>query len=202
MRKYLKLFAFTFSSLLFFAQNVFAAGATEHHEKSSGGLPQLDPTWFASQIFWLVITFVFLYIYFSRTVLPSLSSTLENRQDLIQSDLDTAQDLKNEAEEVQASYEKILEEARIKASNLHIEIEQSISEKSAKEYNEFQDRMMKELQLSEVRISKSTKEAMDDMTSIVAEIASDAAEKIVGVSTDIKKVKTVVEDLNSKAKAA
>ena len=85
------------------------------HE-ASAGLPQLDPTWFASQIFWLLIVFGALYFIFSRSILPALSTTLENRHEHIQSDLDTAERLKEEAETVQSNYEAVLVDARAKAS--------------------------------------------------------------------------------------
>lgn len=53
----------------------------EHH--ASAGLPQMDTAWFPSQIFWLAITFGFLYVVFSKKVLPGISSTLESRRNQI-----------------------------------------------------------------------------------------------------------------------
>lgn len=172
------------------------------HEKGSSGLPQLDPTYFASQVFWLVIVFVALYFIFSRTILPALSTTLENRHEHIQSDLDTAERLKEEAETVQKSYESALENARSKASSLYREVEDDVKAKAEKEQNDLNERLRKEMELSEARILKSKKEALKDMDTIVAEIASDAAKKIVGIKTKISDAKNVVKDLNSKSKKA
>ncbi|MFP4313190.1 MAG: hypothetical protein ACLFR0_02575 [Alphaproteobacteria bacterium] len=171
-------------------------------KKGGGGLPQLDPTWFASQIFWLVLLFVGLYFIFSRNILPSISNTLENRHEHIQGDLDTAQRLKEEAEAVHNSYEKSLEEARAKASALYRDVEDDIQAKADKQQEELRARLQKETELSEARIAKTKASAMKDMDEIVAEIAREAAQKIVGISTDQDSAKGVVKDLTSKRKAA
>ena len=171
------------------------------HEAGSG-LPQLDPTYYASQVFWLVLTFVGLYILFSRSILPAISNTLENRHEHIQGDLDTAERLKEEAESVQKSYESKLDAARTKANKLYLDVENDIQQRSEKEQAELRARLQKETELSEARIAKAKKEAMKEMDTIAAEIASIAAEKIVGISTDIKSAKDVVNDLNNKTKAA
>ena len=66
-------------------------------------MPQLDTTWFASQIFWLIIAFSVLYYLLSRKALPRLAEILEARQDRIAADLDEAERLRREAEEALAS---------------------------------------------------------------------------------------------------
>ncbi len=172
------------------------------HHGEGGGLPQLDPTWFASQSFWLLLMFGTLYLLFSRTVLPAISNTLENRHEHVQGDLDTAQQLKAEAESVHDSYEASLDKARTKASELYRDVEEDIKAKSEKQQAELRDRLQSETELSEARIMKSKNEAMSEMTTIAAEIASEAAKKIVGIDTDIQSAQNVVKDLNSKAKAA
>lgn len=203
MKSFHKTLALMTSSAFIFAGEVMAAPPTADAEHSGGGggggLPQLDPTWFASQTFWLVLVFTAMYLIFARSILPSISTTLENRHEHIQNDLDTAERLKEDAETVQHKYESVLEEARSRASQLYRDVEDDIKAKSDKEQNELRDRLQKEMELSEARIVKSKKEAMQDMDTIVAEIASDAAKKIVGISTDLNSAKNVVRDLSSKA---
>lgn len=177
-----------------------AEGAA-HHAKSSG-LPQLDPSTYPSQIFWLVIMFAVLYLIFSRRVLPVISSTLENRREHIDSDFVSAENLQKEAASVHDAYEKILNDARLKADALYTEIEVSIQKKSAKEVKEFHERIEKETRLTEARLEKMQKEIRAEMDIIVAEVARQAAEKIIGVSADIAHIKTMIKDLNDTAKAA
>lgn len=177
-----------------------AAHSAEH--ASSGGLPQLDPSNYPSQIFWLAIMFVVLYFIFSRRVLPVISSTLESRRDHIESDFSSAEKLQKEATSVHDSYEKILSDARIKADTLYAEIEHSIQVKSAKEVKAFHERIDKETRVMEARLEKAQKEIKIEMDSIVAEVARQAAEKIIGVSADLGQIKSMIKDLNDKQKAA
>ncbi|MCD8562538.1 MAG: hypothetical protein LRY54_00355 [Alphaproteobacteria bacterium] len=179
-----------------------AHAAAAHGEEHASGLPQLDPSTYPSQIFWLVIMFLVLYIVFSRRVLPVISGTLENRREHIESDFSSAERLQKEAADVHEAYEKILQDARLKADALYAEIEESIQAKSVKEVKAFHERMDKETKLTEARLEKSQKEIRAEMDGIVAEVARQAAEKIIGVSADLSQVKSMIKDLNEKPKAA
>lgn len=178
------------------AAHAAAEHANAHQE--SAGLPQLDPTWFASQAFWLLLIFAFLYMYFSRTILPAISNTLENRHEHVQGDLDMAQKLKTEAEQVFDAYNKSLDNARSKATKLYSDVEDDIKVKSERQQNELRDRLAKEMELSEARLQKTKNDALKEMDNIAAEIASAAAQKIVGISTDINTAREIVQGLNVK----
>ena len=67
----------------FFLREVFAA--------ESGGMPQLNPEFWVSQIFWLIITFGILYVVLSKFILPKISSNLELRKSQIQENIETAE---------------------------------------------------------------------------------------------------------------
>jgi len=169
------------------------------HGNTSAGLPQLDPEYFASQIFWMFITFVILYVIFSRNILPTLSGIIENRRDHIQNDLDEAERIRDQAEKVHAAYEEMLNDAHHKTADLVVGAEQDIKDKTAKELDAYKERATKAISETEKTIEKAKQEAMDEMTTIAAEIASEAAKKIVGISTDVKQVKNVVQNINKKA---
>ncbi|MCD8497159.1 MAG: hypothetical protein LRZ85_03200 [Alphaproteobacteria bacterium] len=176
------------------------AAHAEGHAPS--GLPQLDPSTYPSQIFWLVVMFIVLYTVFSRRILPVISGTLENRREHIESDFSSAENLQREAADVHEAYEKILHDARLKTDALYADIEDSIQKKSAKEVKAFHERMEKETRLTEARIEKMQKDIRGEMDGIVAEVARQAAEKIIGVSADLGQIKTMIKDLNDKPKAA
>ncbi len=175
-----------------------------HHggEAGGSGLPQLDPSNFTSQIFWLLVAFAFLYLFFSRKTLPEISSVIETRHEHIQKDLDTVEEHRKEAEEVREAYEAILADARKKASKSFSQVEDKIKTAAANEYQAFQQRSAAEIADREQAIEEAKKAAMSEMNVLAAEIAREAAEKIIGKSTDLARAKTVVKSLNSKAKAA
>lgn len=177
-----------------------AHGADAAHEKSAG-LPQFDPSSFVGQIFWLVIAFGILYLVFARKSLPEISSVLESRQLHIQSDLDTAESLRREAESVHEAYEKALVSARNEASSLFQSIEQDIKDKGTEAAHKFHEQSMKSMSATENRIAQAKSAAMEDMSAIAADIARQVAEKIIGEPTDLKQAKTVVDQIH-KRKAA
>ena len=86
--------------------SVFAEG------QQSAGLPQMDISTFPSQIFWLIVTFSILYIFMWKFVIPNLRITIEERRDKISNDINEAEKLKSEAEEILNKYE-----SKINSSN-------------------------------------------------------------------------------------
>lgn len=168
---------------------------------AGGGLPQFDPSTYTSQIFWLILTFVVMYMFFSNRTLPEISSVLENRREHIQSDRETAEKLRQEAERAQQDYESGLHNARIESSSHIAETTASLKAKAEQQATDFRSRAEQEIHAVEARIKAAKDEAMEEMNSIAAEVASEAAKKIVGIDTDIQKAQTVVKSLNRKEAA-
>lgn len=168
------------------------------HEEVDG-LPQLDFTTYPSQIFWLFILFTIMYLIFSKKNLPEISSTIENRREQIEDDLDNAQRLKTEAEDVQIAYDAILTKAREDSSSAFKVGEEKIKKKTEKKLEGFNERSIAAMREKESEVQAAQKAAIGDMQHIAAEVASLAAEKIVGVSTDIAQAKTLVKNLDKKA---
>src|SRR3546814_1656625 len=97
----------------------------------SGGLPQLDADTYPTQIFWLVVTFVILYLIMSKVALPRIAEVLEERQERVADDIETAERLRSEAAVVQSEYEKALAEARGKAQELFRETGDELAREQA-----------------------------------------------------------------------
>ncbi|NRA51827.1 MAG: hypothetical protein HRU12_22100 [Phaeodactylibacter sp.] len=177
-----------------------AAHADEYKgEKKKKGLPQLDPTYYPSQLFWLVFIFVSMYLFFSKKILPEMSNTIKGRRMHIQEDLDTAASLKEEAEKIHEAYDNILKDARDKSSSSYTKIENDIKKLTTKKVEGFQLRASRQIKETEEAIENAKGAAMDEMHDIAAETARIAAEKIIGVSTDLKKAQTVVKSIDKKA---
>ena len=102
--------------------------ATETTDAAAAGpgMPQLDPTTFANQIFWLLIALVAIYFVLSRVALPRIAAILAERSGTITNDLAAAEELKGKAKEAEAAYEKALSDARAEASNIAAETRASI----------------------------------------------------------------------------
>ena len=74
-------------------------------DQQSAGLPQMDISTFPSQIFWLIITFGILYIFMWKFVIPNLRVTIEERTDKISNDINDAEKLKSQSEDILNKYE-------------------------------------------------------------------------------------------------
>lgn len=169
------------------------------HSREAGGLPQLDPSSYSSQIFWLAVTFVLLYLIFSRKILPELSSTIESRHARIQEDLESAESLKEEAESIHQAYEGSLKDARDKASDMFVKAEASIKSKAEKANAKMNETIIEKVTAMEAEIVQAKNAAMADMNTIAAEVSAEAAAKIIGVSADVKQAETVVQKIGKKA---
>lgn len=216
LKKHIKLLFVSLSCFVLLSSHRVFAGEDAHSQgghsdphhgdaASSAGLPQLDASTFPSQLFWLAIAFAIMYIIFSNRSLPDISNVIESRQEHIDDDLKSAEQLKTEAEEVQKSYEQGLENARVEASKLIDELQEDIKAKADKQNADFRNKADLDIKDLEKRLNKAQADSMEEMQTIAAELASEAAKKIVGISTDVEEAKTVVKAINngsSKAKAA
>ena len=92
----------------------------------SGGMPQLNPEFWISQIFWLIITFGILFIVLTKVILPKISDNLETRKSQILENIETADLQKEESQKKIDEYEKIILDSKLKARNYFNEAREKI----------------------------------------------------------------------------
>ena len=92
----------------------------------SGGMPQLNPEFWISQIFWLIITFGILFIVLTKVILPKISDNLETRKSQILENIETADKQKEESQKKIDEYEKIILESKLKAKSYFNEAREKI----------------------------------------------------------------------------
>jgi len=155
-------------------------------------MPQLDPTSFLSQIFWLAISFVILYLVMSRVALPRVADVLEARQSRIALDLDEAARLKTEAEVALATYEATMAEARSTAQALLAKAAEERAEQAAARNAELDARLGKRLAEAEARIVAAKEAALDEVDRVAADIARSATERLIGAAPDADKARAAV----------
>lgn len=156
-----------------------SAHVDQHH--GSGGLPQLDPSSFETQLIWLFLVFTFLYFFFSKKSLPEIRTVVENRHERIQNDLDTAERLKSDADTVRTAYEQGIVKAKSQSSEIFGKTEEEIRQKAEASLKNFSEKAAKKVQQCEAEIADTRNQAMKDMDAIAADLGKSAAEKILGV---------------------
>lgn len=149
-------------------------------EGGGAGLPQLDPSTFASQIFWLAVTFIALYLLMSRVALPRVRDVLEERERRITDDLEKAQRLKDESESVLAEYEKALADARANAQAMFAQAAEQANAEAAKRQQDMAQKLAKQLETAESRVQAAKAAALDNIRQVAIEVAQDAAARLIG----------------------
>lgn len=169
----------------------WAAGADQGG--GGGGLPQLDATTYPTQIFWLIVSFVLLYIVMSKIAIPRIADVLEERQERIEDDIETADRLRGEAEAVKGEYEKAVADARSQAHDLVRKAMDEIAAAHAKAEAEAAKKTAETTKAAETRIAQQRTEALASLKSVASEAAAEATAKLTGLKVDDSKVGTAVD---------
>lgn len=162
-------------------------------------MPQLDISTFSTQIVWLVISFSALFMIMWRVAVPRISDALEQRQTRLDDNLNKAAELKKEAEVAIEAYEKSLSEARESAHSAIAEANAMLAAETATKDAELSAQIKTMLSESEASITKATEEAMSNVKVVAEEVATAAAERLLGEKVDAKVVSSAV-DVATKAR--
>ena len=145
-------------------------------------MPQLDSSTFPTQIVWLVICFIVLYLLMWKVALPRIAAVLEARRSRIDDDLDRAGALKEEAAQALAAYEASLAEAHAGAqAELRAAAEQLAAETSARQAD-LVARLKAETAAAEARIARAKQQALKNIAAVAAEVAQAATARLIGVN--------------------
>lgn len=175
---------------------------TEVAEAQSGGLPQLDIATYDEQIVWLVISFAVLFLIVSRAVLPRVTRVLEEREEKIATDLDTAERLKREAEDVKGTYEAALAEARKQAQDIVLKTKDTIQADIAKAQADLDADLGAKAAEAEEQIVQARKQALAGIDAVANEVAVELVVKLAGIDADDKAVAGAVKDALANVKGA
>ena len=178
-----------FLSFLFFTE-AFAA--------ESGGMPQLNPEFWVSQIFWLTITFGILYVVLSKFILPKISANLEVRKSQILDNIEAAEKQREESELKIEEYEKIVQNSKNEAKNYF----KQTKEKLLKNINLKKDSLDKELNLEvqkgETEIQELRDRAPEKINKIAVETTKDLLQQLIGSDVNSSSISAIVDDLSKK----
>jgi F-type H+-transporting ATPase subunit b len=163
-----------------------------------GGMPQLNPEFWVSQIFWLTITFGILYIILSKFILPKISANLEIRKLQILENIEAADKKRKESELKIEEYEKIVQNSKNEAK---IYFNQA-KEKVMKDINLKKETLEKELdieiQKAESEIQDLKNNAPEKINRIAVETSSDLIQKLIGAEINSSSISAIVDDFSRK----
>ena len=178
-----------FIALLAIQNDLFAAEA---------GMPQLDPKYWASQAFWLILVFTVLYISIAKFYLPKIKSNLDNRENKIKDDIEDANKFKELSDSKLKEYEKILEDAKKEVIKIHIESKNLLDKEIQTKKETIEKEIEKEITKAQKEIGDLKKNSILDIQKISENIASSIIETISGEKLNESSIKATVEDITKK----
>ena len=171
----------------FFLKEVFAA--------ESGGMPQLNPQFWISQIFWLTLSFGILYVILSKLILPKISANLELRKSQIQENIEAAEKQRENSEIKLKEYDDIVLKSKIEAKNIFKEAREKIT-KDINSKKEILDKQIdEEIKKAEKEIGVLKKNAPEKINKIAIETSSELIKKLIGADVNNSSISAIVEDL-------
>jgi F-type H+-transporting ATPase subunit b len=156
---------------------------------AEAGMPQLDPTYWASQAFWLILIFTLLYLALSKMLIPKIKESIDDRENKIKDDLDEAQKLKSIAEEKLKEYVITIENAKKKTLKIIFESKKKLS-------TEIQNKKKK--LNAEIETENLKKDSLKDISTISEEMTSKVIELVSGEPLNQSSVKAAVLESTKK----
>lgn len=141
-------------------------------------LPQLDPTWYASQSFWLLITFCAMFVVVWRFVMPLMRATVDARQTRLETDLKTAEDLKNQAEALLKQYEAAMADVKKQSQEILTKAQEEITASLAQTEKDFDARLSQRLSAGERQLEVAKAEALQNVRQIATDLTGEITQKI------------------------
>lgn len=155
-------------------------------------MPQFDPSSFASQLFWLLVMFVALYLIVSKIAIPRIGEVLDQRARVIQDDLDRATQLKAETDQAIATYEKAMAAARTQAFDHMRAIQAELKTVADARTAEVTNEVNRQINEAEARILQAKKKALESIKGVAADTARDVVAKLAGLSPEAGTVESAV----------
>ncbi len=166
----------------------------------SGGMPQLDPEFWFSQIFWLVITFGILYLVLSKLILPKISDNLETRKSQVLDNLELAEKQRNNSEAKLKEFENIILNSKIEAKNLFNDSRIKLLENINKKREKLEQEIDKEVKIVEAEIEELRIKSPEKITKIAIETSTDLINQLIGANVNNSSITAIVKDIASKNK--
>ena len=165
---------------------------------AEAGMPQLDPTYWASQAFWLILIFSILYISISRFYLPKIKNNLDDRENKIKEDLENANKFKQQSETKIKEYELIIENAKKEINKIHFDSKNLLDKDIQSKKDAMEKDIEKEVAKAQIDIIELKKSSIMSIQNISENIASNIIENISGDKLNENSIKAAVKEISEK----
>jgi len=164
----------------------------------SSGMPQLNPEFWISQIFWLTITFGILYVVLSKFILPKISANLEIRKSQILDNIEVAEKQREESELKIKEYEKIVQDSKNEAKNYFKQNREKVINSIDIKKKDLDKELNEIIEKAESEIQDLRGKAPEKINRIAIETSADLIHKLIGIDVNSSSISAIVNDLSKK----
>jgi len=165
---------------------------------AEAGMPQLDPTYWASQAFWLILIFTLLYLLLSKLFIPKIKGSIDDRENQIKDDLDEAQKLKTVAEKKLKEYDISIENAKKEVQKILFESKNKLNSEIQNKKKNFEKEIDVEIENAKKEIENFKKDSLKSISTISEEMTSKVVEIISGEPMNQSSVKAAILESTKK----
>jgi F-type H+-transporting ATPase subunit b len=162
-------------------------------------MPQLNPEFFISQFFWLVISFSFLFVFLWKISLPRISNVLEKRANKINEDVIMAKKLQAEAEEIQKKIDTQLKETKLECVQMLKVSSLKFQDHSIKKLSDLDNELNTKIDEANKTIEKNLNDSLEKINKQIYEITKLTLSKISNISASDAEIKEMVANTPEKA---
>ena len=151
-------------------------------------MPQLEITTYPSQIFWLVVSFLTLYLIMSRIIIPKISSVIKNRESQIKNNIHISEQLYKDTEIINDEIEKVKKKTETEAREIINNLKEATNKRISDNYKLLKKKLEEKLEKDEKEILLRKKKALKEINKISLSLSDEIIKKISN-DKDIKKNK-------------
>ena len=165
---------------------------------AEAGMPQLDPKYWFSQTFWLVLIFLILYLSLSKFLIPKIKDNLDDREKKIKENLDEAKEFSELAEKKKLEYENEISNTKKEVIKIITESKRQIDKNINQKKDNFEKELEKEVNKAEKEIIDLKKNSSSSINLIAEEISAKVIENLTGEKLNNSSIKASVEEVSKK----
>ena len=163
-------------------------------------LPQMDPTWYASQSFWMLATFCATFLMMWLFVMPSMRATVDARRSRIEGDLQKTEELKNEASRLLKELTEAQENVKRETQSLFAQAQAEAQTLMQQMEADFNTRLATCIAEKEQTLEAAKKAALQDIARISGDLTEQIIKKTTGITVSAEEInKTTASVMEKRA---
>ena len=164
----------------------------------SGGMPQLNPEFWVSQIFWLLLTFGIMYLVLSKLILPKISKNLESRKSQISENIEAAEKHRESSDSKLKEYDDIVLKGKLEANNIFKEAREKVIKDINSKKENLDKQIDEEIKKTEQELESFKKSSPEKINKIAIETSTELLKKLIGAEVNNSSISAIVDDLSKK----